>query len=168
MVANLSSHKRGWDDRWEEFSAYAEEGMVIQTKMLQLVDEDTNAFNRIMEAFGLPKESDEEKAERKKAIEEATKYAIEIPYSVMETAFESMNIIKKMVEIGNPNSVTDAAVGGLCARTAIMGAFLNVKINASGLDDAAYVKSYMDKATAIVEKANKLEKEILEITEAKI
>jgi len=168
MVANLSAYKRGWDDRWEEFSEWAVKGMALQNKLLGLVDEDTNAFNKIMSAFGLPKSSEDEKAERLKAIQDATKYAIEVPYLVMETALESMDIIIKMAEIGNANSVTDAAVGGLCARTAIIGAYLNVKINAAGLDDKKYAKKVIADAEKLVSMANELESKILRITESKI
>ncbi|MEO6150580.1 MAG: glutamate formimidoyltransferase, partial [Mucilaginibacter sp.] len=123
MVANLSSHKRGWDDRWQEFSNWAEKGEQFKNELLQLVDADTAAFNKIMEAFALPKATDAEKAARTQAIQAATKYAIEIPFKVMETAYASMEVIKAMVINGNPNSVTDAGVGALCARTAVMGAF---------------------------------------------
>ena len=126
MVANLSAHKRGWDDRWEEFSYWAEKEWSIKKNLLDLVDEDTNAFNNIMLAFQLPKNTEMEKSVRKKAIQEATKNAILTPYKVMETSYKSMEVMKSMAEIGNPNSVTDAAVGALCARTAVIGAF-NVK-----------------------------------------
>jgi len=168
MVANLSSHKRGWDERWEEFSDWAEKGQKIKYHLLYLVDEDTNAFNKIMDAFGLPKGSDEEKAIRKNAIQEASKYAIEIPYKVMQTSLESMDIIKAMVETGNPNSVSDAGVGVLCARLAVMGAFLNVKINASGLEDKIYVDDILEKGDDIEKKAIEMEKEILELVNVKI
>lgn len=168
MVANLSSHKTGWDERWEEFSHYAEEGQQYKNQLLLLVDEDTNAFNNIMDAFKLPKETDAEKALRKQAIEDASKYAIEVPLKVMEISLKSMSVIKAMAEIGNPNSVSDAGVGALCARTAVMGAFLNVKINASGLDDSDYVSSILSKGKAIEEKAIALETEILAITNQKI
>ncbi|MCD4680297.1 MAG: cyclodeaminase/cyclohydrolase family protein, partial [Bacteroidales bacterium] len=132
------------------------------------VDEDTNAFNKIMDAFGLPKGSDEEKAIRKNAIQEASKYAIEIPYKVMQTSLESMDIIKAMVETGNPNSVSDAGVGVLCARLAVMGAFLNVKINASGLEDKIYVKDILAKGEDIEKSAIEMEGEILEVVNKKI
>ncbi len=168
MVANLSSHKTGWDERWEEFSNYAEDGQQYKNQLLHLVDEDTNAFNKIMDAFKFPKETDAEKAIRKQAIEDASKYAIEVPLKVMEISLKSMGVIKAMAEIGNPNSVTDAGVGALCARTAVMGAFLNVKINASGLDDKDYVASILSKGKAIEEKAQALEIEILAITNKKI
>lgn len=168
MVANLSSHKTGWDERWEEFSDYAEAGQEYKDKLLRLVDEDTNAFNKIMDAFKLPKGNSDEIAARTQAIEDASKYAIEVPFKVMETSLKSMDIIKAMAEIGNPNSVSDAGVGALCARTAVMGAFLNVKINASGLNDKAYVDNILFKGKAIEEKAQALENEILAITNQKI
>jgi len=168
MVANLSSHKRGWDDRWEEFSVWAEKGQQYKNELIRLVDEDTNSFNKIMEAFRLPKGSDEEKELRKKAVVEATKYAIEIPFKVMETAYRSMEINKAMVEFGNPNSVTDAGVGALCARAAVMGAYMNVKINCKELDDTKYVEDMLKKGAEIQQKAQDLEKEIVAITESKI
>jgi glutamate formiminotransferase/formiminotetrahydrofolate cyclodeaminase len=168
MVANLSSHKPGWDDRWEEFSHYAEQGQKHKDKLLYLVDEDTNAFNKIMDAFKLPKTNDTEKAQRKAAIEEASKYAIQIPFQVMETSLKSMEVIQAMAEIGNPNSVSDAGVGALCARSAVMGAYLNVKINASGLSDKAFVDDILERGKAIEEEAQKREKKILEITNQKI
>ncbi len=168
MVANLSSHKRGWDNRWEEFSDWAEKGQKIKDELLHLVDEDTNAFNKIMETFGLPKGSNEEKAARQEAIQEASKYAIEIPFKVMQKAYESMEIIKAMAEIGNPNSVSDAGVGALCARTAVMGAFLNVKINVSGVDDSDFVNEKLSKGLDIEEKTKELEAEILKIVNEKI
>lgn len=138
MVANLSSHKRGWDDRWEFFSEWAEKGQKLKDQLLYLVDEDTRAFNKIMDAFGLPKKTDEDKAARKQAIEEASKYAIEIPFKVMEVSLQSMDLIEAMAKEGNPNSVSDAGVGAICARAAVMGAYLNVKINAAGIDDKAF------------------------------
>ncbi len=168
MVANLSSHKRGWDNRWEEFSDWAEKGQKIKDELLHLVDEDTNAFNKIMDAFGLPKGSNEEKTARQEAIQEASKYAIEIPFKVMQKAYESMEIIKAMAEIGNPNSVSDAGVGALCARTAVMGAYLNVKINASGVDDNDFVNEKLSKGLEIEEKTKELEAEILKIVNEKI
>ena len=168
MVANLSSHKRGWDERWEEFSGWAEKGQRYKDDLLRLVDEDTHAFNKIMEAFGLPKTSNEEKAARDKAIEEATKHAIEIPFQVMEASFNSMDVMKAMAENGNPNSVSDAGVGALCARSAVMGAFLNVKINAGGIEDKKYVNDVLAKGEKIQDKAIELEKEILEIVNEKL
>ena len=168
MVANLSAHKRGWDERWEEFSDWAEKGIVYQNELLRLVDEDTNAFNKIMEAFRLPKDSDEEKALRQKAIQDATKFAILTPFKVMETAYDCMKVMKAMVDTGNPNSVTDAAVGALCARTAVRGAFLNVKINCGDCEDQKFVSDILEKGQALVDKATELENDIMKITEAKI
>lgn len=168
MVANLSAAKRGWDARWKEFSNWAEKGQLVKDELLALVDEDTQAFNRIMDAFGLPKATDEEKVARKNAIQAATKYAIEIPFKVMEKSLAAMEIVKSMAEHGNPNSVTDAGVGALCCRTAVMGAFLNVKINAAGLDDKAYVTLMLIKGNEIVQKTQQLENEILTIVNSKI
>jgi glutamate formiminotransferase/formiminotetrahydrofolate cyclodeaminase len=168
MVANLSSHKTGWDERWEEFSEWAEKGQKLKDELIFLVDEDTRSFNRIMDAFGLPKETPEEKAARTDAIQEATKYAIEIPLKTMQKSYESMEVIKAMVETGNPNSVTDAGVGALCARSAVMGAFLNVKVNAAGLKDRKFVENILKKGTGIEESAKKLEAELLALVDSKI
>lgn len=168
MVANLSSHKPGWDNRWEEFSKWAEKGQDIKDKLLKLVDEDTNAFNKIMSAFGLPKSTDEEKKIRTEAIQSATKYATEVPFKVMELSFASMEVIKAMAETGNPNSVSDAGVGALCARSAVMGAYLNVKINAGGLTDKFFAENILKKGKEIQDAAMKAEKEILEIVHSKI
>ncbi|MBS4013627.1 MAG: glutamate formimidoyltransferase [Bacteroidetes bacterium] len=168
MVANLSSHKRGWDDKWEYFSEWAEKGQAIKEELLYLVDEDTNAFNKIMDAFGLPNSSDADKKARKQAIEDATKYAIEIPFRVMKKSYEAMEVIEAMAEKGNPNSVTDAGVGGLCARTAVIGAFLNVKINGQGLEDKKFFDKIMKEAISIEAKARKKEEDILKIVESKI
>jgi glutamate formiminotransferase/formiminotetrahydrofolate cyclodeaminase len=168
MVANLSAHKRGWDHRWEEFSQWAEKGKEYQTKLNAMVDEDTNAFNKIMDAFGLPKKSDEEKAIRKQAIQDATKYAIEVPFKVMNLCYESMEVMEAMAEIGNPNSVSDAGVGALAARAGIRGAFLNVKINAEGYEDTAFVDEIMAKAAELDAKALERENKIMEIVAQKI
>lgn len=138
MVANISSHKRGWDARWEEFSEWAEKGKKLQNELLLLVDEDTRAFNMIMNAFALPKGSEEEKAIRRKAIQDATRVAIEVPFRVMQTAFLSYSLLEAMVEKGNPNSVTDAAVGALAIKACISGAYLNVLVNSSGFDDSDF------------------------------
>ncbi len=124
MVANLSAAKKGWEDKFEEFSLWAEKGQVLKSKLVKLVDEDTEAFNQIMAAFGLPKGTDAEKLVRKEAIQKATRNAIEVPYTVMQKALESMQLIKAMAEKGNPNSVSDAGVGALCARSAVMGGSL--------------------------------------------
>jgi glutamate formiminotransferase/formiminotetrahydrofolate cyclodeaminase len=168
MVANLSSHKRGWDDRWSEFSAWAEKGQQIKDELLFLVDEDTRAFNRIMDALGLPKSNESEKAARKTALHKATKYAIEVPFRVMKTCFEAFPIIKAMVEHGNPNSVSDAGVGALCARSGVMGSWLNVKINAAGFDDQHFLNPILEQGETIAAETIKLEKEIIEMVEATI
>ena len=168
MVANLSSHKRGWDDRWEEFSGWAEKGKACHDELLGLIDEDTKAFNRIMDTFRLPRGNEQENAERDRAIQEATKYAIEVPFQVMKKSYESMDIIKTMAEIGNPNSVSDAGVGALAARSAVMGAFLNVKINSASLDDGAYVEEVLAKGREIEQKTIEMEGEILHIVNSKI
>jgi glutamate formiminotransferase/formiminotetrahydrofolate cyclodeaminase len=163
MVANLSSHKRGWDDRWEEFSNRAEKGKYFHSALLKCVDEDTDAFNKIMAAFGMPKSSEKEKTERKNAIQAATKNAIEVPLKVMQLAHDSLEVIKAMAEIGNPNSVSDAGVGALCARTAVEGAFLNVKINASGYDDKNRIFEILMTAEELLSSAREKEKAILKI-----
>lgn len=168
MVANLSSHKRGWDDRWEEFSDWAEKGKRCHDELLRLIDEDTDAFNQIMAAFGLPAGTEAEKAQKNEAVQEATKHAIEIPFRVMEVAYESMEVIKAMAEIGNPNSVSDAGVGALCARSAVMGAFLNVKINASGVEDKTWINDLLTRGEEIQSKAIAQEQAILEIVSAKL
>lgn len=168
MVANLSSHKKGWDERWEEFGNWAEKGQAIKDELLKLVDEDTHSFNLIMQAMALPKSTEDEKAVRKNEIQKATKYAIEVPFNVMQLSFDSMTVIKAMAEQGNPNSVTDACVGALCARTAVLGAFMNVKINASGYDDKTFVNEILSKGKEIEKKAIALEAEIINITDGKI
>jgi glutamate formiminotransferase / formiminotetrahydrofolate cyclodeaminase len=168
MVANLSSHKKGWDDRWEEFSGWADRGQVYKTELVRLVDADTKAFNLIMAAFSLPKSTDEEKGIRKAAIQAATKAAIDIPFQVMEAAYGSMEVIKAMAELGNPNSVSDAGVGALCARSAVMGAFMNVRINASGYDDKDYVADVIAKGKDIENKTIALEEAILKVVNEKI
>ena len=168
MVANLSSHKAGWDEQWETFSNWAEKGQRIKNDLLFLVDEDTRSFNKIMDAFGMPKSNDEEKAARSAAIQTATKYAIEVPFHTMQKAFEVFDICKAMVEIGNPNSVTDAAVGALCARSAVLGAHLNVRINASSLKDKAFVDDILAKAEKIANDAQIAEKEILDLANTKL
>lgn len=168
MVANLSSHKPGWDERWKEFSDWAEKGQYYKNELLKLVDEDTNAFNKIMTAFGLPKGSEEEKRARTVAIQDATKYATEVPYKVMQLCYDSMAVIRAMAETGNPNSVTDAGVGALCARSAVMGAFLNVKINAAGLTDKVFAEQLIAKGNVLEKQAQQAETEILNIVNGKI
>ncbi|HEX7414350.1 MAG TPA: glutamate formimidoyltransferase [Bacteroidia bacterium] len=168
MVANLSSHKKGWDDKWEEFSRWAEKGEQYKNELVRLVDADTKAFNKIMTAFGLPKATEEEKTIRTKAIQEATKYAIEIPFKVMQASYASMEVIKAMAEVGNPNSVSDAGVGALCARSAVIGAFMNVRINASGYNDKAFVNDIIAKGKEIENKVISLEAAILKVVNEKI
>jgi glutamate formiminotransferase / formiminotetrahydrofolate cyclodeaminase len=168
MVANLSAHKRGWDDRWEEFSDWAEKGKQAHDRLLKLVDEDTAAFNAIMDAFGLPKNNDQEKKLRSTAIQAATKHAIEVPFEVMQVAFNSLEVIGAMAEIGNPNSLSDAGVGALCARTAVYGAYLNVRINAGSLADKAFAEDILSKAAVLLQETLIKENEILKIVESKI
>jgi glutamate formiminotransferase/formiminotetrahydrofolate cyclodeaminase len=168
MVANLSSHKKGWDSRWEEFSNYAEQGQKALSALLALVDEDTRAFNKIMEAFGLPKSNEAEKAARAAAIEKATIYAIQIPFKTMDLAFNAFNLTHKMAEIGNPNSVSDAGVGALCLRTAIKGAYMNVRINAQGLENHPEVKPLLQKAEEMNIAIDAMEKEVWNIVLGKI
>lgn len=168
MVANLSSHKKGWDERWEEFSNWAEKGEQYKNELVKLVDADTRAFNQIMEAFALPKSSDSEKSIRQKAIQDATRFAIEIPARVMHVSFESMQVIKAMAETGNPNSVSDAGVGALCARAAVMGAFMNVRINATGYEDKQFVDEIITKGKELEAKTIALEAEILKTVNEKI
>ena len=168
MVANLSSHKRGWDERWKAFSDWAVQGQNLKDQLLTLVDEDTNAFNAIMNAFALPKNTDEEKVARSAAIQAATKVAIEMPFKVMQLSLQSFDLIKAMAIDGNPNSVTDAGVGALCARAAVHGAYLNVKINTGGLKDKVFVENILQQSKAMIAKADVLEKEIMAIVEGKI
>ena len=168
MVANLSSHKKGWDDRWEEFSTWAEKGQQYKDELLRLVDADTKAFNQIMTAISLPKGTDEEKKVRASAIQDATKNAIEVPFKVMQLSYDSMEVIRAMAEKGNPNSVSDAGVGALCARTAVIGAFMNVRINAGGCEDKLFVEDVLKRGKEIEEKAKRSEMEILDIVNGKI
>ena len=168
MVANLSSHKRGWDDRWKVFSDIAEKGKVIQKDLLKLVDEDTDSFNAILGAFSLPRRTEDEKILRNAEVQNATKNAMLVPFRVMETAFEGFKIIRKMVEKGNPSSITDAGVGALALRTCIIGAFLNVRINASGLKDKDFAKEILISGEKIMRMAEKEEAEILGIIDEHI
>ena len=168
MVANLSSHKAGWDERWEEFSDYAERGQELVSRLLALVDEDTEAFNRIMAVFAMPKTTAEEKAARSAALQSATLYATEVPLKTMKASFECFEIVKAMAEIGNPNSVSDAGVGALAARSAVLGAELNVKINAAGLKDREVAERLISEAAEIAQKAVSQEAEILQIVNQKI
>ena len=168
MVANLSSHKAGWDERWEEFSDYAERGQELVSRLLALVDEDTEAFNRIMAVFAMPKTTAEEKAARSAALQSATLYATEVPLKTMKAAYECFEIVKAMAETGNPNSVSDAGVGALAARSAVLGAELNVKINAAGLKDREAANRLISEAAEIAQKAIAQEAEILQIVNQKI
>lgn len=168
MVANLSSHKAGWDDRWEEFSDWAEKGQTVMQELLHLVDEDTAAFNRIMAVFAMPKSTDEERAARSAALQEATLYATEVPLRTMRAALAVFPIVRAMAEEGNPNSVSDAGVGALAARSAVFGARLNVRINAAGLKDRAKADALVSEADALAAEAARLETEVLEIVGRKI
>ena len=168
MVANLSSHKRGWDDRWAEFSAWADKGQQLMTELLHLVDEDTEAFNQIMSAFSLPKGTDEEKAARSAAIQEATLYATQVPLKTMKASFRAFEICKAMAEEGNPASVSDAGVGALAARAAVLGACLNVKINASSLKDREQADALVAEANELARQACECEQTILQIVEGKL
>lgn len=168
MVANLSAHKPGWDDRWEEFSDWAEKGRVLVDRLLALVDEDTEAFNRIMAVFGMPKGTPEEKAARAEALESATLYATEVPLRTMKAAYDTFDVVEAMATQGNPNSVTDAGVGALAARAAVLGARLNVRINAAGLKDRAMADRLTAEADEIAKKACDRERVILEGVETKL
>ena len=168
MVANLSANKRGWDDKWEFYSKWGEKSLNFQNILVNLVDEDTKAFNKIMSAVSLPKDTSEEKLNRSNALESATKNAIEIPFKIMETSFACLESIKCMTELGNPNSISDAGVAALCIRTAVMGAFLNVKINCKDLKDKKFVSSILKKGKIIVNDTNRIEAEILELVEKQL
>ena len=168
MVANLSANKRGWDDKWEFYSKWGEKSLNFQNILVNLVDEDTKAFNKIMSAVSLPKDTSEEKLNRSKALESATKNAIEVPFKIMETSFACLESIKCMTELGNPNSISDAGVAALCIRTAVMGAFLNVKINCKDLKDKKFVSSILKKGKLIVNDTNRIEAEILELVEKQL
>jgi glutamate formiminotransferase/formiminotetrahydrofolate cyclodeaminase len=165
MVANLSSHRRVWDDRWAEFSEWAERGQRIKDGLLALVDEDTRSFNGIIAAVRLPKGTEAEKAARHEAMQEATKYATEVPFRTMELALETFEVCKAMAEKGNPNSASDAGVGALCARAAVHGAWLNVRINAGDIEDKAWVEAKLSAARSIAAKADALEQEVIGLVE---
>lgn len=168
MVANLSAHKAGWDERWEEFSDCAERGQALVKELTFLVDEDTRSFNKIMDAFGLPKSNDEEKAARTKAIQAATIYATEVPFRVMKASMAVFDLVEQMAKDGNPNSVSDAGVGALAARSAVLGAWLNVRINASGIKDRALVEPILEEGAVMAKVAQERENTILEIVNSKI
>lgn len=168
MVANLSAHKAGWDDKWEFYSKWAEKGQAYKNKLLFLVDEDTNAFNKIIDGFRMPKSTEEEKKARKTAVENATKYATEIPFQVMETAFNSMEIMQAMLKEGLQSSLSDAGVGVLCAKTAVTGAYFNVKINAKDIKDRVFADAILEKAQTIYEKAVAIENETISYINSKM
>ncbi len=168
MVANLSSHKRGWDERWAEFSDWATQGQTLKDALLAMVDADTAAFNAIMDATRLPKTTPEETTLRKQAIENATKAAIETPFKVMQLSLACMPLLEKMADIGNPNSVSDAGVGALCARSAVWGAYLNVQINAAGLTDRSFAEQKMKDGAAILAQAQQYETNILRLVAEKM
>lgn len=168
MVANLSSHKPGWDERWDEFSHWAEYGMEVESELLRLVDEDTEAFNRIMSAFGMPKGTEEEKRLRSEAIQQATLFAARVPLETMKASLKVFDLCREMVDKGNPNSVSDAGVGALAARSAVIGAGMNVKINASSLKDREMAQSLITEANAIIAEAVAAEEEIIRKVEEKI
>jgi len=168
MVANLSAHKAGWDDKWEFYSNWAEKGQAYKNRLLYLVDEDTNAFHKIILGFRMPKSSSEEKEARKQAIEEATKYATEIPFQVMETAYQSMEVMQAMLKDGLPSSLSDAGVGVLCARTAVLGAYFNVRINAKDIKDREFADSIVKKADKIYRDAQQIETETIHFIDSEI
>ncbi|MFK5982782.1 MAG: glutamate formimidoyltransferase [Flavobacteriaceae bacterium] len=168
MVANLSAHKAGWDDRWEFFSEWAVKGQAYKEKLLFLVDEDTNAFNKIIDGFRMPKDSEEEKEARKQAIEEATIYATEIPFQVMETSFNSMEVMQAMIKDGLQNSLSDGGVGVLCAKAAVLGAYFNVKINAKDIKDRVFAEDILTKAENIYQQTLKIETDTIEYIDSKM
>lgn len=168
MVANLSSHKRGWDQRWKEFSEFAEQAQRYNKELLRMVDEDTLAFRRIMDCYAMPNSSEEEKAFRNKSLQEATRHAIMVPLQVMETAFESLDLIRKVAESGNPASVSDVGVAALCARSAVLGAWMNVKINLSSMEDKVFAEECLKKGSLLAENATQKEQAILVLVHKKI
>ncbi|MDP5104997.1 MAG: glutamate formimidoyltransferase [Polaribacter sp.] len=168
MVANLSAHKTGWDEEWEYFSDWAVKGQKYKNELLFLVDEDTNAFNKIIDGFRMPKTNPEEIEARKKAIEDATKYATEIPFKVMQTAHNSIEVMLEMMKTGIQNSLSDAGVGVLCAKTAVTGAYFNVRINAKDIKDRKFAEDIIAKAEDIYQKTIVLENEMMAIINAKI
>jgi len=168
MVANLSAHKAGWDDKWEFYSKWAEKGQTYKNELLFLVDEDTNAFNKIIDGFRMPNNSDVEKETRKKAIQEATKYATEIPFQVMKTAYNSMEVMQAMVKEGLQSSLSDAGVGVLCARTAVLGAYFNVRINAKDIKDRKFAEDILAKAKIIYLETVQIEKEVIDYIDSEM
>jgi len=168
MVANLSSHKRGWDDRWEFFAEFAQKGISIQQELIFLVDEDTNSFNKLMDAFRLSNGSEQEKAERKTAIQAATIYAAEIPFKVMETSLKAYEILKAMAENGMESSISDVGVGALCIRTCVSGAWLNVRINTQSITDEQIKNNLLNKGQEVEKHSEQFAAEILAIVSKKI
>lgn len=168
MVANLSAGKRGWEDQLSFFSDWAERGQALQSALLQIVDEDTAAFNAIMNAFGLPKQTDAEKAARTQAIEAATVYACEVPLRTMQLAKASLDLLEAMIDKGNPNSITDAGVGVLCTVTAVKGAYLNVLVNAKSLKDKTRATAFIDEATLILKQHEQRANQLVQRVEAAI
>lgn len=168
MVANLSAHKRGWDERWEEFSAWADQGQKLKDRLLRLVDEDTRAFNKVMLALGMPKDSPEEKRARAEALEAANLGALEVPWHVMRVAAESWDLVREMADKGNPASASDAGVGALALRAAIRGAWLNVRTNATGIKDQRAIAGILEEGVLIARDAEAREAEILKVVEAKM
>ncbi len=168
MVANLSAHKPGWDEKWEFYSKWAEKGQRYKKDLLFLVDEDTIAFNKIIDGFRMPKSTPEEVKTRQEAIENATKYATEIPFKVMETAYNSMEVMMAMAKGGIQNSLSDAGVGALCARTAVIGAYFNVRINAKDIKDKSFAEEILSKAKEIYDKTKLLENEMIQLIDSKI
>ena len=168
MVANLSSHKRGWDEKWEYYSKWAEKGQEFKENLIHLVDEDTNAFNKIMDAFKLPKKTEEDKKLRTETIEAATLYATQIPLKVMQTAYDSMAIMEEMAKTGLPASISDVAVGAMAARTGVYGAYYNVKINAASLKDKNKANKLLERAAQILKETQNKEKEILTLVDKKM
>jgi len=168
MVANLSAHKAGWDDQWEFFSEWAVKGQSYKEQLLFLVDEDTNAFNKIIDGFRMPKDTDDEKEARALAIENATIYATEIPFKVMETAFQSMEVMQAMMKDGLQNSLSDAGVGVLCARTAVIGAYFNVRINAKDIKNREFAATVLAKAASIYEQTIAIENDTIAYIDSKM
>jgi glutamate formiminotransferase/formiminotetrahydrofolate cyclodeaminase len=168
MVANLSAHKAGWDEKWKFYSDWAQKGQAYKNELLFLVDEDTNAFNKIIDGFRLPKSTEEEKTVRKQAVEDATKYATEIPFRIMETSYNSMEVMMAMAKEGLQNSLSDSGVGALCARTAVIGAYFNVRINAKDIKDKIYAEDILARAKDIYNKTIAAEQEMIDIIDSKI
>ena len=168
MVANISGHKQGWDDKWEYFSEWAAKGQAYKKTLLHLVDEDTNAFNKIIDGFRMPKETEEEKKLRAEAIENATKYATEVPFNVMETAFNSLEVMQAMLTNGLQSSLSDGAVGVLCAKAAVTGAYFNVKINAKDIKDRVFAENIIKKAEALYQKTVTIEQETIALINNKL